>query len=442
MFSQQNGFSPPTEPVTGSFIALYNKDGPMAIDTVLVNSSGSNVVYLSLFDNSSGDRQYSYIVQNTSNSRIMLQREIGNVSIDDTLNCGAIDDNGNIFVGGQYVSSTGNPGFLAKYSNTGNLLWQREYYRTLTGGNDPVGYWYGCDVENGGANVYVAGYTTYVDGIDLNSYFGVVKYNTNGNMLARYKASNRYTSIQDLAVDSSNNYYITGRIVVANVSDDHGSVEKFYANGTQVWANALRISNNDTVFLSLAVDSSNNVIAVGQENIVKFYANGSVNWVTQGVDVGLTGVAVDSSDNIYVAGQKGNGFPYVGYYAKFYSNGTPIFQNTIDYTGNANASVTCQTDKIKHTGSNVYIGGRIDAYAEYPNTNPGYEGFSAKLPDDGSATGTYAFFDIASNTTTYSTPSYATSASGFGLGAVSNTSNAAGTATSSNGNIRMRITPI
>jgi hypothetical protein len=442
MFSQQNGFSPPTEPVTGSFIALYNKDGPMNIDTVLVNNSGANVIYLSRFENSSGDFQYSYIVQNTSNSRIMLQRQIGNVTQDDELNCGAIDDNGNIFVAGQYESSTGNPGFLAKYGNTGNLLWQREYYRTLTGGNDPTGYWYGCDVENGGANVYVAGYTVYVDGANLNGYTGIVKYNTNGNMLASYKAGNRFAEISDLVVDSSNNYIVCGDIVVANINDAHGSVEKFYANGTQVWANALRISNIDTSFTSLAIDSANNVVTVGQNNIVKFYANGSVNWVTQGVDVIFSGVAVDSSDNIYISGIKGNGFPYVGYYSKFYSNGTPIFQNTIDYTGNANASVTCQTEKIKHTGSNVYIGGRISTYAEYPNTNPGYEGFSAKLPDDGSGTGTYAFFDIASNATTYSTPSYNLNSGGFGLGSVGNTTNAAATATSSNGNIRMRIVPL
>jgi hypothetical protein len=441
MFSQKNGFSPPTEPVTGSFIALYNKDGPMDIDTVLINSSGANVIYISRFDNSSGDSQYSYIIQNTSNSRIMLQREIGNITADDTLNTGAIDDNGNIFVGGTYFSNSstaGAPGFLAKYSNTGNLLWQREYYRALTGSNPGQGYWYGCDVENGGANVYVAGYTTYVDGIDLNAYYGVVKYNTNGNLLARYKASNRYASIQDLVVDSSNNYYITGRIVVANVSDDHGSVEKFYANGTQVWANALRISNVDTTFLALAVDSANNVITVGQNNIVKFYANGYVNWVTQGVDVYHTSVALDSSDNIYVAGRKGNAFPYTGYYAKFYSNGTPIFQNTIDYTGNANATTTCQINQIKHTGSNIYLGGSISI----PNTTTGYQGFSAKLPANGSATGTYAFFDIASNTTTYSTPSYNLNSGGFGLGAVSNTTNAAASATSTNGNIRMRIVPL
>ena len=434
MFSQQNGFSPPTEPVTGSFIALYNKDGKMEIATVLIDSLGANVIYLSRFSNSSSNVQYSYIIQNTSNSRIMLQREIGRVGFDDTLKCGAIDDNGNIFMAGTIVGTTGNPAFLVKYGNTGNLLWQREYYRSISP-TDPSGVWYGCDVENGGANVYVAGSTNYIDGANINSYFGVVKYNTNGNMLARYKAGNRFTSIQDLVVDSSNNYYITGRIVVANISDDHGSVEKFYANGTSIWANSLRIDNIDTVFTSMAVDSANNVVTVGQDNIVKFYANGSVNWVTQGVDVGFTGVVVDSSDNIYVSGQKGNGFPLVGYYAKFYSNGTPVFQNTIDYTGNANALVTCTTTSIKHTGSNVYIGG-------YISSNNVYEGFSAKLPDDGSATGTYAFFDIASNNTSYSTPSYVTDPSGFGLGAVSNTSNVAGIATSSNGDIRMRITAI
>jgi hypothetical protein len=243
----------------------------MTIDTVLVNSSGANVVYLSVFDNSSGDRQYSYIVQNTSNSRIMLQREIGNVAQDDTLNCGAIDDNGNIFVGGTYASNSsvaGSPGFLSKYSNTGNLLWQREYYRALTGGNPGQGYWDGCDVENGGANVYVAGSTTYVDGANLNGYTGIVKYNTNGNMLASYKASNRFAEIGDLVVDSSNNYIVCGDIVVANIFDAHGSVEKFYANGTQIWANALRISNIDTTFTSLAIDSANNVITVGQNNMV------------------------------------------------------------------------------------------------------------------------------------------------------------------------------
>lgn len=438
MFSQQNGFSPPTEPVTGSFIAVYNKDRAMEITTVLVNSSGANVIYLSRADNSSNLRQYSYIIQNTSNSRIMLQREIGNSTEENTQECGAIDNDGNIFTAGQYVTSSANPGFLAKYSNTGNLLWQREYYRVHMGSPINSSFWRGCDVENGGANVYVAGTTNYVVSNSVTSFGSVVKYNTNGNILARYKSSNEYASIQDLVVDNSNNYYITGRVVVANVSDDHGSVEKFYANGTQIWANALRISNVATSFKALAVDSANNVIAVENgTNIAKFYANGSVNWVTQGVDVSFTDVAVDSSDNIYVSGQKGNGFPLVGYYAKFYSNGTPIFQNTIDYTENPNATVTITTTSINHTGSNIYLGGYISA-----NANVGYEGLSAKLPDDGSATGTYAFFNIVSNTTTYSTPSYVTDPSGFGLGTVSNTTNSAATATSSNGNIKMRIVPL
>ena len=438
MFSQQNGFSPPTEPVTGSFIAVYNKDRAMEISTVLVNSSGANVIYLSRADNSSNLSQYSYIIQNTSNSRIMLQRDIGNSTEENTQECGAIDNDGNIFTAGQYVTSSANPGFLAKYGNTGNLLWQREYYRVHLGSPINGSFWRGCDVENGGANVYVAGYTSYVVSNVVTSFGSVVKYNTNGNILARYKSSNEYASIQDLVVDNSNNYYITGRVVVANVSDDHGSVEKFYANGTQIWANALRISNVATVFIALAVDSANNVIAVDNgTNIAKFYANGSVNWVTQGVDVSFTDVVVDSSDNIYVSGQKGNGFPLVGYYAKFYSNGTPIFQNTIDYTENPNATVTINTTSINHTGSNIYLGGYISA-----NANVGYEGLSAKLPDDGSATGTYAFFNIASNTTTYSTPSYVTDPSGFGLGTVSNTTNSAATATSSNGNIKMRIVPL
>ena len=436
MFSQQNGFSPPTEPVTGSFIAVYNKDRAMEITTVLVNSSGANVIYLSSANNSSNLSQYSYIIQNTSNSRIMLQREIGNSTEENIQACGAIDNDGNIFTAGQYISSSANSGFLAKYSNTGNLLWQREYYRTLLSGAG--GVWYGCDVENGGANVYVAGYTNYVVSNVVTGFGSVVKYDTDGNILARYKSSNEYTEIQDVVVDNSNNYYITGRVVVANISDDHGSVEKFYANGTQIWANALRISNVDTVFIALAVDSANDVIAVENgTNIVKFYANGSVNWVTQGVDVSFTDVVVDSSDNIYVSGQKGNGFPLVGYYAKFYSNGTPIFQNTIDYTGNPNATVTISTTSINHTGSNIYLGGYIGA-----NVNVGYEGLSAKLPDDGSATGTYAFFNIVSNTTTYSTPSYVTDPTGFGLGTVSNTTDSAATATSSNGNIKMRIVPL
>ena len=130
--------------------------------------------------------------------------------------------------------------------------------------------------------------------------------------------------VYGVAVDSSNNVYITGQTAgvldgSGNAGYDDAFLAKYDSAGTKEWTKQLGSTGADLAY-GVAVDSNNNVYITGYTSgvldgtsagsvdvfLAKYDSAGTIVWTKQ---LGTTGtdiawdVAVDSSNNVYITGQ-------------------------------------------------------------------------------------------------------------------------------------------
>jgi hypothetical protein len=214
-----------------------------------------------------------------------------------------------------------------------------------------------------------------------------------------------------VAVDGSGNVYFTG--IQNRISSPSSFLAKLNSSGALQWVRQLGGGN---YFAGLAVTSSGNVYVTGyvvsggyaQLELNKIDTSGTNLWtraITRGSSTfGLngSGIALDSSENVYVCGTANSNILI----AQYDSSGNIQFQRSITYSGGASNGGGMAVD-----GTYMYITG----YAAV--SGRGNDAVVAKLPKDGSATGTYGAW-------TYATSSFtATGGSGISGGGPSSTSN-------------------
>jgi uncharacterized delta-60 repeat protein len=220
----------------------------------------------------------------------------------------AVDSSNNIYLAGTTLSFGAGvfDMVLIKYDKNGMLQW----YHT----------WGGADWDGGEgvavdslSNVYLVGYKTspetgYSDMV-------LIKYDKNG-ILQWYRTwGGAYDDRGDgVAVDSSNNIYVTGYTRSFGVGSANMVLVKYDKSGTQQWYHTWGGADSDISY-GVAVDSSNNIYLAGTTLsfgaggrdivLVKYENSGVLQWNQTwggGVDDGGNGVAVDSLDNVYVVG--------------------------------------------------------------------------------------------------------------------------------------------
>lgn len=239
---------------------------------------------------------------------------------------------------------------LIIYPAVANAQW----VETINGSSIELGYDIAVD---GSGNVFVAGYfkgsnvdfdpgagTTYLSSPSSSKWAGfLAKYNSSGVLQwADAIKSDFDTYLYRLALDGSNNVYVTGYYTgtidfdpgsgldTVKGSGNTGFVAKYSASdGSLVWGDAIQ-SSSIASGQNLAVDGSGNVYCTGYFQssadfdpskssthtitgagnydifIVKYAASdGSLNWVdsfgSSGEDKGV-GIAVDASSNVFVTG--------------------------------------------------------------------------------------------------------------------------------------------
>jgi len=225
---------------------------------------------------------------------------------------------GNVYVTGwSYSPDTSSDYATIKYNSLGVKQWVARY-------NGP-----GDDYDEASAiaidsseNVYVTGYSgTYPD-----YDYATIKYNSMGveQWVKRYDGpGDDWDEPSDIAVDGSENVYVTGGSYGSGTSSDYATI-KYNSMGVEQWvARYNGPGNSDDVANSISVDTSNNVyvtggsMCLGTKNdyaTIRYTTSGKEQWVIRYNGPGSSNdnavsLAVDKTGNVYVTGSSG------GYYA-------------------------------------------------------------------------------------------------------------------------------
>jgi len=246
-----------------------------------------------------------------------------------------VDSAGNVIVTGHTASAgAGSFDFLiAKYSSTGTLQWQR----TLGGTGSDFSYSVATDSAD---DIIVTGQTASA-GAGSNDFL-IAKYNSAGTLQwQRTLGGTGSDAGQSVTVDSAGNVIVTGHTASAGAGSSDFLIAKYSSTGTLQWQRTLGGTGGDVGY-SVTTDSADNIIVTG-----------------------YTGSAgVGSSDSLI---------------AKYSSAGALQWQRTLGGTGgDAGQSVTVDS------AGNVIVTGQTDSAGAGGN-----DFLIAKLPPDGSLTGTY-----------------------------------------------------
>jgi hypothetical protein len=241
----------------------------------------------------------------------------------------AVGDSGYVYVtGASYGISISKDFTTIKYRPDGDTAWVRRY--DGPGNGEDIAYAIALDGLN---NVYVTGYS---DSTGTFQDYATIKYDSNGNELwvKRYSAPAEGTDIAyAIAVDGSNNVYVTGYSGGGPTDIDYATI-KYYSNGDTAWVRRYNgpVNGWDGAF-AIAIDGSNNVYVTGYSvgngtsydyATIKYYSNGDTAWVERYNGIGDSAdyayaIAVDDSGNAYVTG-------------KSYESGTNYDYCTIKYS--------------------------------------------------------------------------------------------------------------
>jgi len=377
-------------------------------NNIAIDSAG-NAHIAGFWEQSGVQVEEAYLYKIDKNGALQWQKQLGTSGTaqanSDVFYGIAVDSSGNSYAGGwtyQNYPTDQRNGLLAKYDSSGTLQFQTKV--GTTSASNPYFKEIRVDSNN---NVYAAG--TYTDPTNGDS-FATFKFNSSGTFQSMY---NLFTSTgsedsSSLAIDSSDNFYTTGTQYLPFGGDRYALLSKRNSSGTLQWQTRI-IGSSNMFGYGCAVNASGNIVQVGETNskaLIAYYdSTPTLQWsrTLVGTSTNAFDVALDSSNNSYFCGRNDNS-GYQGFIAKYNGSGTIQFQRTISVSSN---TIILNSIKLDAKG-NIYVCGTIEG-------SPTYFAFVAKLPNDGSLTGTYTVGSLsityaassltdASVSTTQSTP--------------------------------------
>ena len=281
----------------------------------------------------------------------------------------AVDGSGNVYVTGKsWGSGTDYDYATIKYKPDGDTVWVRRY----NGLADSTDEAYAVAVDSSG-NVYVTGYS---EGTGTNYDYATIKYYPNGDTawVRRYDGPlNNVDEAMDIAIDDSNNVYVTGYSVGSGTGYDYATI-KYEPNGDTAWARRYNGPGNSVdAAHAIIVDDSGNVYVTGESfgsgtdydyATIKYKPDGDTAWVRRynGPDnVGdvASAIVLDSSGNVYVTGSGcWSEYPWDYVTIKYYSNGDTAWVR--GYNGSTNGNDRASDIAVDDSG-NVYVTGYSDS---------------------------------------------------------------------------------
>ncbi len=223
-----------------------------------------------------------------------------------------VDGSGNVYVTGRSEGSgTGNDYATIKYGPDGTEQWVARYDGPASGSD-----WAWALAIDGLDHVYVTG-RSY--GSSTGYDYTTIKYAPDGTerWVARYDGpSSSSDTAWDLAIDASDNVYVTGGSYGSGLRTDYATI-KYRPDGTERWvARYDGPAGGGDQASALAVDASGNVYVTGQSEgadtdddyaTVKYGPDGSELWAARYDGPGsghdnARDLAVDGAGNVYVTG--------------------------------------------------------------------------------------------------------------------------------------------
>jgi uncharacterized delta-60 repeat protein len=360
--------------------------GTQAQDMV-IDSSG-NIYVAGYGDSQTTSNNDGFLQKYNTAGAMEWQRYLGGgSSTSTTFSSVALDSSGNIYVAG-YTNMQGAGGWdilVAKYNSSGSIQWQRILGGTST--DQSIGI-----AVDSSANVYISAYTQSSG--QGNRDFLVAKYNTSGTLQWQYTLGDSYAQIaRDIVVDSSGNFYVTGYNAIGSFPSYQKRfiVTKYNTDGDLQWQKVL-YGSSDEDGQAIALDSSDNIYITGFSNstggggddivVAKYNSSGSVIWqrkLSGSSNEQGNGIEVDSSGNVYVVGYSNSGGPggYSIVIAKYNTSGTIQWQRHL-----GGSSTDQGRGIVVDNSGNFYICGNSSS-----TSTAGF--IIARFPDDGTSTGTY-----------------------------------------------------
>ena len=247
----------------------------------------------------------------------------------------AIASTGEIYVVGQgqdvNASGTGIDMWIQQFNSTGvsNSSWNRSYHSGTTNANFPETF-YDVAVDSND-NVFAVG--AWAARATNDQDWVIKKFNSSGEEAVTgwnytFNGQGPADSAQGIAIDSNDNIFVVGLAADGGAGAD-GRLKKFNTSGAEnatswniSWSSA---GSNTDVFYDVAIDSNDNVYAVGRgkhvattssndDFVIKMYdTNGTENVTAwnktfdgNGGKDQANSIAISSDDKIYVVGESNN----------------------------------------------------------------------------------------------------------------------------------------
>lgn len=376
------------------WIATIGSTAADYAEGVAVDSSGD--IYVAGY--SSINNTDAILTKQGPDGLIKWQRSLSGTNTD-LFHSVAIDNAGDVYVTGYSNSPSSLSGdniLIVKYNSAGTLQWQR----LIGGNNNDEGYSIDFDSNN---DLYLGGYTNSFGGSVENFLLMKLSRIDGSTIWARTLSGSSSEYAYSVAVDSANGIYITG---YSSSTGNPGTgnnivIAKYTTSGDLSWQKVLGSTGND-IGRSVAVDSGNNAYVLGYTDgavsgvtsfiLAKYNSASTLQW--QRTLSGAPGsygmaVAVDSLNNVYVSGYT-YVVPNVGgefLIAKYNSSGVIQWQRTL-----GGPSFDINLGMTIDSKDNLYVVGYTGS------TGEGSADFIvAKLPPDGSLTGSYILDGVAIN---------------------------------------------
>jgi hypothetical protein len=352
----------------------------VATSRPFVDSDG-NIYVCGAHDPSSDAR--GYIVKYNKDGQILWQRSFDGAAVNNEIfRSIAVDSSGNVFVVGAFEGSN-TSAYILKLNSSGTLLWQKKFSATgaaaawsiaIDSSNNP---YIACDASVSGAGIRAS----------------IHKFDTNGNLTwSRYiddtSSPSGIESARAVSVSSTGDVYFSGTTNFSNFSNADVFVAKYNTSGTIQWIKTFHLGTSDSVVISGLCTYSGGVYVVAQSFItglqiesilLKLDSNGNIVWQRK-----ITGLYydefgapdIDSTGNIYIPVniQQSSGGVYKSYIFKYDSSGALQLQRELQ------TSSQIKFQGIKVLNNSMHVAGTLGT------TNI----LIAKLPTNGTKTGTYS----------------------------------------------------